>query len=97
MAEDVKPKIKKNGRKVPPVCALICRDFVTENYACHLFHVSKPGLELWKREYGLPHVVIPGDKRAAVRYDLNELLRWAEEYGRKTFKVPLHVKENVVT
>lgn len=45
------------------------------------FAVTRQTLFAWRRERGLPCVMIPGHKRDAVRYKLSELRKWARAHG----------------
>lgn len=63
---------------VPESCE-VRTDFVTTGYLMRLFGRAEPTLYLWRRERGLPYVLIPGDDRAVVRYDLRKVLAWAKE------------------
>ena len=62
-------------------------DYVTEGVLQKLFGKSSITLELWRKNKGLPFVVIPGDGRPAIRFVLADVLAWAKANSVPTFKV----------
>jgi hypothetical protein len=51
-----------------------------------LFGKAKETIINWKRNYGLPHITIPGDAHSAVRFVLAEVVAWAIQ-NRKRYNL----------
>lgn len=53
------------------------RDFVACIDIQKLFRRKEPTLLNWRRDYGLPHAVLPSELRPSIRYRLSRVLAWA--------------------
>ena len=56
----------------------VLEDLMTERQVAALFGRSKLTIMLWRQNRELPHVIIPGDDRDAIRYRRPAVLRWAK-------------------
>lgn len=74
----------------PPVprCFETRKDLVTTGYLLRLFDRAEPTLYLWRRERGLPYIVIPGDDRPVIRYDLRKVIAWAKKNRIRLRAIP---------
>jgi hypothetical protein len=62
-------------------------ELVDTSYLCRVFNRSDLTVQLWRQNKGLPHVVIKGDKRDAIRYYLPEVTEWAARNNVRIFPV----------
>lgn len=51
----------------------------TTTDVARLFGVTPMTVSLWRTNKRLPTIVIPGDSRAAIRFDRDEVMKWALE------------------
>tara|TARA_R100001143_G_C3349771_1_gene128857 strand:+ start:146 stop:442 length:297 start_codon:yes stop_codon:yes gene_type:complete len=63
-------------------------DLLTTEDLCTMFDKSPLTIIAWRENKNLPHVIIDGDKRGAVRFTLPEVVAWAEEYGKPIVSMP---------
>ena len=57
---------------------------VTNFDLCNLFGVRAMTLTNWRmRSDPLPFIEIPGSSKSSVRYDLREVVKWAEKNGKQ--------------
>lgn len=66
-------------------------DLMTTTGLARLFRVSRVSINNW-RNRGCPCVLIPGDRRAAPRYILSDVVKWRES---KKAKVPSWVRSRL--
>lgn len=70
----------------PPVqCRTL--NLLTAGQMVRLFKVTELTLRRWRKDHGLPHVIIPGDGKDNIRYDLEEVKRWARDTGHRLYLV----------
>lgn len=50
-----------------------------------LFHRSGQTIDLWRKQEGLPYVLIPGGDRAVVRFREERVLEWARANGKRIY------------
>lgn len=48
---------------------------------CRMFQKTPMTIHLWRKNKGLPAVVIPGGKRPTVRFVAKDVIRWAKKNG----------------
>ena len=59
----------------------------TVNDICARYGVTKMTVFLWRRDRGLPAVVIEGEKRPSIRFVPDDVKAWARANNVKSFRV----------
>lgn len=54
----------------------------TERQIAKGFGVALMTIVTWRNKHGMPAYVIPGDRRPAVRFDVNHVKEWAKANGK---------------
>lgn len=60
----------------------ILTQYLTSGDLARLFARTPLTILNWRRGESLPYVVIPGEGRDSIRYDLAAVVRWAERNGK---------------
>lgn len=62
-------------------------DLVATGYLAKLFRRTELTITLWRSNEDLPFVVIPGDDRPAIRFELPLVRDWARQRGKRMYIV----------
>jgi hypothetical protein len=57
-------------------------DLMTEQQVARMFNRSPLTVRVWRKQNGMPYVLIPGDVRHGLRFRYKRLMAWAEATGR---------------
>jgi len=55
----------------------VLSSFMTGNQMRRLFGRTAMTLYIWRRDKGLPYILIPGEGKPSIRFDLDAVLSWA--------------------
>ncbi|KKN90009.1 hypothetical protein LCGC14_0231210 [marine sediment metagenome] len=58
-------------------------DLLTIKDVCTLFGKGHMTIWKWRKKLDMPTIIIPGDARHSVRFEKQQLVKWAKEKGKK--------------
>jgi hypothetical protein len=62
---------------------VVMDDLLTTADLMRMFDICNMTVFNWRKEHGLPFIVIPGHARHIIRYEKNKVLKWASENGKE--------------
>lgn len=60
-------------------------NLLTSDDLCKMFRKTPLTIINWRKYYNLPVLLIPGNKKSAVRFDKDAVVKWANDRGKRIY------------